>query len=201
MRVAAVVLAAGRSQRMGEQNKLLAQLHERPILASVLEAASGVGFEQVVVVTGYDHKSLQPLLGQFSVDICHNDDYASGMASSLRCGLAALDDAVEAALILLGDMPFVSAGLIRQLIGGYEPRRQRQIVVPVCQGRRGNPVLWSRQYFTAMSQLSGDTGARQLLQQYRDQVWELPISDPAIFIDVDTPQVLAALQAEAGGDG
>ncbi len=184
--VAAIVLAAGRSQRMGSRNKLLAEVRGLPMVACVVDAALAAKVKSVVVVTGSRAQEVQQALSARSVVFCHNPDYKSGIASSLQCGLAAIDGQVDGAVILLGDMPLISAEQIDALIAEFDPNQERDIVAPVKDGKRGNPVLWSAHYFAAIQALSGDSGARSLLEEYAAQVWEVPSSDDAIFTDIDT---------------
>lgn len=192
-RVAAIILAAGSSQRMGAQNKLLATVAGRPMVAHVAAAALGAGVAQVLVVTGHEAEAVQAALAGAPVGFVYNPEYATGMASSLRTGLAALGDDIDAAVILLGDMPFVDAAQVRALIAAFNADTGHDIVAPVCGGRRGNPVLWARRYFDEMQLLAGDTGARGLLQKYAGRIVEVSVAGDAVFTDIDTPEMLQAL--------
>jgi len=193
-RIAAVILAAGRSSRMGEQNKLLAAVGEAPMVAHVAEVALVSDAEQVIVVTGHEAEQVQQALAAIKVGTVFNPDYASGMASSLRRGLEAVSQDMDGAMILLGDMPFVGAREINELIAEFNPHMERDIVAPFRKGRRGNPVLWARRYFPAMMALSGDTGARGLLKEHAANVWDVPVSSDAVFADFDTPEALASIE-------
>jgi len=111
----------------------------------------------------------------------------------LRCGLAALPDTLDAALVQLADMPWIEAAHIDRLIDAFDPRRPA-IVAPWRDGRRGQPVLWPKDFFPALGALSGDTGARGLLERYAGSVRAVPFDTEAIFQDVDTPDELAQAQ-------
>ena len=123
----------------------------------------------------------------------HNPDFAEGLSTSLRTGLAALPADVDGALICLGDMPTVAPGVLDKLIAAYNPTEGRTICVPVAHGRRGNPVLWDRRFFADMARISGDTGARHLIGENAEQVCEIQVDTDGVLDDVDTPDGLASL--------
>jgi len=189
-RIAAIILAAGSSRRMGEQNKLLSQVKGVPMVVSVANAALASNVESITLVTGHEYEALETLLAGRNLKFVHNPDYNSGIASSVKIGIASLSDEVDGAIVLLGDMPFVTKSQINELIAEFDPVLERDIVMPVKDGRRGNPVLWSRRYFPAMQKLTGDTGAKTILKEYAANVWEVPISDESIFADIDTQEEL-----------
>ena len=126
----------------------------------------------------------------------HNPDYEQGLSTSLKAGIAAVPSDVDGAVICLGDMPQVSAALIDRLIEAFDPERGALIAVPTVDGKRGNPVIWSRRFFPDLSALEGDVGARHLIGTYVDGVAEVPVTGPGAVLDIDTPDALAAAQAE-----
>lgn len=190
-RVAAVILAAGRSTRMGKQNKLLVNIGKGAMVAQVASAALASNAQQVVVVTGHEADQVQSVLAGLEVNAIYNPDYETGMASSLCCGLDAVHHEMDGAIILLGDMPLISADQINDLIAAFNPNMERDIVAPFVDGKRGNPVLWARRYFPVMKLLTGDTGARNLLKERRANVLDVPARNNHIFTDFDTPESLA----------
>jgi molybdenum cofactor cytidylyltransferase len=103
-----------------------------------------------------------------------------------------VSDASDGAVVCLGDMPLIDAGLIDRLIDGFAPDRGNLIVVPVSEGRRGNPVLWSRRFFKELMTLDGDIGARHLIAKHTEAVAEVPVDGEGAFLDIDTPQALEA---------
>jgi molybdenum cofactor cytidylyltransferase len=125
----------------------------------------------------------------------HNPGYAEGLATSLKAGIAAVPADADGAIVCLGDMPQVRAEMIDRLIASFDPARGALIVVPTIDGKRGNPVLWSRRFFPELSAIEGDIGARHLIGGYGEAVTEVP-ADPGALVDVDTPEALRALQAE-----
>lgn len=190
LRIAAVILAAGSSRRMGDQNKLLSKVKGIPMVVHVANAALAANIESITVVTGHQSERLEATLTGRHLNFVYNPDYDSGIASSVKVGIASLPDDVDGAIVLLGDMPFVTKHQINELIAEFDPALERDIVMPVKDGRRGNPVLWSRRYFSAMQQLTGDVGAKTIIKENAANVWEVPISDEAIFADIDTQEEL-----------
>ena len=190
--IGAVVLAAGRSTRMAPRNKLTEPVGGKPIVRYVVEAALASRARPVVVVTGHQAAEVRAALAGLDVTFVHNADFALGLASSLRTGIAAVPLTCEGALVALGDMPGIAAADLDRLIAAFAPKDGRAIVTPVRHGVRGNPVLWGRAYFTEMGHLEGDTGARRLLEAHAGEVAEVEIASDAVLVDIDTPEALAA---------
>jgi molybdenum cofactor cytidylyltransferase len=195
-KVAALVLAAGRGTRMGGPNKLMAEVEHKPLLRHAVEAALGSAARPVMVVTGHEASKVEAALAGLDVTLVHNPAFAEGLSTSLKAGLAALPEETDGALVLLGDMPRVGPALLNRLIDAFGPERGALAVVPVRDGRRGNPVLLPRRFFSEMQSVTGDVGARGLLGAHGEAVVELPVADEASFVDVDTPEALQALRAE-----
>jgi molybdenum cofactor cytidylyltransferase len=195
-RLAAIVLAAGRSTRMGPINKLTAELDGTPLVRHAAAAACGCGASPVLVVTGHEAKAVQDALAGLPVLFVHNPDFAQGLASSLRIGIGAVPAGIDGAVVLLGDMPAVTATLVRRLIAAFGAEPAAVAAVPVHDGEWGNPVVLAASLFPDVAALDGDAGARKLLQSRRDAVVEVAVSDAAVTLDVDTPDVLAALRGD-----
>jgi molybdenum cofactor cytidylyltransferase len=194
-RVAALVLAAGSSRRMAGSNKLLQPVAGVPMVRRAANAALASRSTAVVVVTGFDADAVRESLAGLDLEFANNPEHASGMASSLRAGLGALPADTDAVVVVLGDMPMVTAAHIDSLIAAFDPARGN-IVVPVKGDRRGNPILWPRALFAEMQQVQGDVGARELLKIHAERVDRVPCDDDAIFADVDTPDALRALEQQ-----
>jgi molybdenum cofactor cytidylyltransferase len=192
-RVAAVVLAAGQSRRMGPANKLLAMIEGQPMVARSVDAALASSADPVIVVTGHQRAEVEAALAGRRVRIVHNQAYSEGLSTSLRAGLAALPAEVDAALVVLGDMPRVTAAEIDRLIAAYDRVEGRLIVVPTSGGKRGNPVLWDRGFFAEMAEVSGDVGARHLIGAHAEAVVEVELGAGGVLLDIDTPEALAEL--------
>jgi molybdenum cofactor cytidylyltransferase len=191
--IAAVVLAAGRSTRMGAQNKLLADIAGKPMVRRVVETALASRARPVLVVTGHQGAEVAAALAGLEVALIPNPDYATGLASSLRAGIRAVPVDCAGALILLGDMPRIAAEHVDLILGAFTAARDT-IVVPVHEGRQGNPVLWPRRYFPELLQLEGDAGAKRLTAANPERMREVEMGTDAIFVDVDTPEALAQIK-------
>jgi molybdenum cofactor cytidylyltransferase len=178
---------------MGGTNKLLAPLAGVPLVRHVAEQALASRARPVIVVTGYQRDAVESALAGLDVGFVHNPDFAEGIASSVRAGVAAVPEMSPGVVVCLGDMPRVNAVLLDVMMERFSPDHGALIVVPVRDGRRGNPVLWSRRFFPELRMLSGDVGARHLLERYGEAIAEVPVADDGAFLDVDTPDMLEAL--------
>lgn len=192
-RIAALLLAAGASRRMGGVNKLTATVGGRPLVRIAAEAALASRAEPVVVVTGHDAGAVKAALAGLAISMAHNPDHAAGLATSLKAGLAVLPDGLDGVAVMLADMPEIGPAVVDRLIGAF--RGQTDIVVPVAQGRRGNPVLWGAAWFDRLAALEGDTGGRQLIAMNPESVVAVAM-DAAVTRDIDTPDALR----KAGGN-
>jgi molybdenum cofactor cytidylyltransferase len=194
--VAAILLAAGSASRFraagGEASKLVAILAGKPLVRHAAEAALASRARPIVVVTGYDRQAVEAALDGLALRFTHNADYALGLASSLKKGIAALPASAQGALVLLGDMPAVTPALIDSLIAAFAARPEALAAAPTALGARGNPVLLSRGFFPAIVKLEGDEGARKLLAGAgAGQVIEVEAVGNEATFDVDTPEALA----------
>ena len=192
--VAAVILAAGQGRRMGGPNKLLARFDGIPLVRRVVESALQSQASPVLVVTGHQADEIAAALAGLDVELVLNPDYAEGLATSLKAGIAALPGSVAGALVVLADMPGVTGAVLDRLMEAFRARTGPSIILPTAGGKRGNPVLWSRHFFPELMGVSGDTGARHILARHEEAVERVEIG-AAAGLDVDTPEALAA----AGG--
>jgi molybdenum cofactor cytidylyltransferase len=190
--VTAVILAAGRSTRMGGPNKLLAELGGKALVRIVTEQVLASKASDVIVVTGHQAAEVEKALGGLKVKFVRNPDFVAGLASSVKIGIAAVPATADAAVVCLGDMPLIDARLVDRLIEAFAPDRGNLIAVPVSDNRRGNPVLWSRRFFNELMTLDGDIGARHLIAKHNEAVAEVPVEGHGAFLDIDTPEALAA---------
>ncbi len=194
--IAALVLAAGRSSRMGGPNKLLEKIGGSPLVRIVVEAALASRARPVLVVTGHQRERVEAALAGLPVTFVHNPHFAEGLGTSLKAGIAALPAQADGAVVCLGDMPQVDGALIDRLLGAFDPDKGALVVIPTIQGVRGNPVVWSRRFFPDLMAVEGDVGARHLIGRYAEAVAEVPLSGKAALTDVDTPEALEAVKAE-----
>lgn len=190
--IAIIVLAAGKSARSAPENKLLAPSPAGGTLISqTVDQAIAVTDCPVIVVTGHQAEKIRDVLAKKPVRFVHATQFAEGLAASLRTGIAALGSEIEAVLICLGDMPLIEPTILRSIIRSFDPQRNREIIIPTFQGRRGNPILWSKRFFPALLKLSGDKGGRMILHRHKQFIAEIPVADDSVRIDFDTPEQLA----------
>jgi molybdenum cofactor cytidylyltransferase len=194
--IAAIVLAAGLSSRMG-RNKLTAALDGKPLLRHAVEAAIKSHAAETIVVTGNDAEQVQAALAGLPVRFVHNNDYRQGLSTSLKAGIRAVPAEYDGAVVLLGDMPGVDAALIDRLIAAFHPEEGRTICVATHAGKRGNPVLWARRFFSDILALEGDVGAKHLIAVNDDAVCEVEAPDDGPLVDIDTPDALVAYTERA----
>jgi molybdenum cofactor cytidylyltransferase len=186
----AIVLAAGRSTRMGGPHKLLAEWRGLPLVAHVVDTIAVAGLPPPIVVLGAEADAVRTALAGRAAVFVIADDYTEGLAHSLRAGLAAVPAAWDAALVCLGDMPRLDAALLSALAAA-----PGAVAVPVWNGKRGNPVRWGRPHFAALAMLAGDVGGKALLAGLAVPPTEVAATGDGIFDDIDTPAALAALRA------
>lgn len=198
-RVAAIILGGGRSTRMGPTNKLTSEINGKPMIAHVADAALASNADGIILVTGHEKDEVLKALAGRPMGYAHNPDYAEGLSTSIKAGIKAateLDPPVDAAVILLGDMPLVTADLINQLIQAHDPSDDKFICVPVVGKKRGNPVLWDATFFDDLLSLTGDVGAKALMAQHADLLCEVPVDGDAPLTDFDTPEALHQHQVD-----
>jgi len=195
-RVAAIILAAGQSRRMGGPNKLTMPVGGKPMVRHVAEAALASSADPVIVVTGDRAAEVEQALEGLAVTKLSNNCHKEGLSTSLRVGISGLPGDVDAALICLGDMPDIRSHHLDRLIAAFDPEEGRTICVPTVGGKRGNPVLWGREWFTAMTETKGDTGAKHLIGEHADAVCEVPMPDDAALKDIDTMEEMERRRGE-----
>lgn len=197
--IAAIMLAAGVSRRMGV-NKLLLAAAGQPMLRRAAILCQAAGCTPIIAVLGHEAGRAENALAGLPVRIVLNENFASGMASSLTTGLAVLPAETEAVLICLADMPLVELTDISALCAAYAPETGRTICIPTHDGRRGNPVLLGRPVFAALAGLTGDQGARIFIRRHPGLVAEIP-AGPGVLADIDTPEAYANFCALTNPDG
>ena len=184
--VAAIVLAAGGSQRMGRPKQLL-PIRGRPMVRHVTEAVAATGLAQVIAVTGAHAEEVAAALADLPVEIVVNESWTEGMSGSMRAGLRVLRPEIQAALLVLGDQPALTTDLLQLLVNRYRATGA-PIVAPFYQGQRGNPVLFDRVLFSELLAVKGDRGGRLLIARHKEQVEWVEVDDPAVIMDIDSPQ-------------
>lgn len=186
----AVILAAGSATRFGGR-KLLADWNGAPLLHAALRIAGSAPVQSLAVVTGADAGEITVCARAFDVGVrlVHASDHVEGMAASLRAGITSLPEDATAAFVFLGDMPRVPVSVLRPMAEAV--RDGAAAAAPVFQGRRGNPVVLGRDLFPAVAALTGDSGARSLLQTLGAQLALIESPDDGVLFDVDRPEDLS----------
>jgi molybdenum cofactor cytidylyltransferase len=200
--VAAVVLAAGMSRRMGTPKQLLRTGGET-ILERTLKNVRASKVSEIVLVLGHAADDVQKTIATQGLKVVINPEYQQGMGSSLRSGLVAVDAAAKAAIIVLADQPWVRAEMLNHLIECHQERKP-QIIIPTHKGFRGNPVLLDRSVFAEVQALDGDVGCRAIFGDHTEGIFKLPVDDPGILLDIDSRsdfETLVAPGSETGTTG
>jgi molybdenum cofactor cytidylyltransferase len=185
--VAAVILAAGESRRSGDANKLLFEAGGAPLVRRAAEAALASRAAEVITVTGYEADLIIAALAGLDLRVIHNPGYQDGLSTSLKAGISAVPEGRTGALVLLADMPRISADIIDLLIRRFEDGGETDICAPVFERRRGHPVLWPRRFFPQLLGVSGDTGGRDLLKMNADEISAVEVDTADIHFDIDGP--------------
>ena len=184
MKVDAVILAAGESKRM-RSPKMLLPFKGSTIIECVIMNTLASEVASVTVVTGAWKDDIEKVISRYDVNIVFNGNYSDGMLSSVRCGIGSLPDGCDAALVIPGDMPLITGDVINEVINSYITSRKR-IIIPVCRGRRGHPLLVSSELFGDIGRLDKNEGLRQLAEWYPADVYETETNNDSILKDIDT---------------
>ncbi|HEX3954267.1 MAG TPA: molybdopterin-binding/glycosyltransferase family 2 protein [Stellaceae bacterium] len=195
-RIAALLLAAGKSSRMGS-NKMLEEIDGKPMVVRTAQRLLSSRARPIIAVLGNMADAVDAALGKLPIERARNPDFAEGLSTSVKCGIAALPPDIDGVIICLGDMPLVAARDIERLIAAFNPLEGRAIIVPTRNGKRGNPVLWAKRFLPEMALLSGDVGARNLIAEHAELVAEIEMDSDSVLVDIDTPAALAALRESA----
>lgn len=182
--ISGVILAAGQSRRLGEPKQLL-ELGGEPVLRHVVRNATGSGLDQVVLVLGFRAAEIIDAVGDWGQNVVINPDYAIGQSSSLRLGLSVVDPEAEAVLFLLGDQPQVTAEVIDSIIDAFRKGRGR-IAMPSYRGSPSNPVLFGREFYPELARVTGDEGARSVVEAHQDEIFMVEVgADPPLDVDTE----------------
>ena len=183
-KIAAIVLAAGRSTRMGDDNKLLLTFNDKTMVNYVVEQLSESGACGIYVVTGNEVEAVKKSISA-QVTYVHNSEFFHGLSTSVKAGIDALPNDADGVMICLGDMPYITTKNYDDLMDAFEVGK---IIVPTCDGNQGNPLIFAREFFDDFEHLEGDKGAKSLLKKHPDAVKEVDLKTEAIFRDIDTPE-------------
>jgi len=186
--VTAILLAAGSSRRMGSENKLLLPLGGKPMVVRVAEALERSCADELVVVLGHDAERVREVLRGYRFRFAYNPGHLEGMTSSIQAGIRAASEGSSGWLICLGDMPWLEAADYDRMLEAVSGRKE--ILVPVCEGRRGNPVFFSQHFREVLLAHSEPEGCRGIVRSHAGCVREVSFEHKRIFRDVDVPEDL-----------
>lgn len=184
--ISAIILAAGESKRMGE-NKFLLPWGKKKMLAQTLEVYLTSPVTETILVLGHEAERIMAEISTLPAKTVINPAYKEGLSSSLRCGLLAVNQKATGILIALGDQPGIDRKVVNDLLSAFQESFPRHnIFVPTWAGRRGHPVILSRKFFGDIQKLRGDVGAREILRQNEEEIFEVQVETEAILWDIDT---------------
>ncbi len=189
-----LILAAGESKRMGLP-KLLLPYGEKTVIETVLTVVKQSKLDQSLVVVHPDDRDISPLAKRMGFEIAVNPEPARGMLSSIIAGLERIPEKVEAVVLVLGDQPGISASAIDLLIIAYR-LKEKGLVLPIYQGKRGHPILFDLKYRMEIKNLNPEIGLKQLIQLHPEDILEIPVNEPGIIYDLDTPEDYALFYSE-----
>ena len=187
--ISAVILAAGESRRMGKQNKLLLPVGGEALLVKLVKSVCDSDVGQVLVVIGHEAEKIMRELNDFPLNFVYNPNFSEGMTTSIKSGVKEVSPDCDGILICLADMPFIKAPEINKLIHAYVKNRikeKRLIVVPVFQGQRGNPVLFSSEFRNDILEHKKESGCKGVIINNSKYVKEIEMDDDNMLLDVDT---------------
>ncbi|HIF62051.1 MAG TPA: nucleotidyltransferase family protein [Candidatus Pelagibacter sp.] len=182
--ISAILLAAGQSKRMVGENKLTKKIRGIPLIKHSVKNILASSVDELIVVLGYQKEIIEKLIDKnVKIKFVFNNNFESGMASSIKIGLNNLSEKTEAFFICLGDMPMINQDVYNQLI---RSRNNKEIIVPTYKGQQGNPILFSKSMKSIIISIEGDIGAKKILEQNKDKILKVKIDDINITKDFNT---------------
>lgn len=186
MNISATILAAGSSSRMGRDNKLLLPVHGQPIINHVCNAVMKSKIKNVVVVTGYQHSQIEEILPETIDNVMYNEQWENGMASSISLGISSLPSTIDGNMVILGDMPLLTAEIIDMIFDKFLENKGQKIVYPIWRDVQCNPVIFPKKYFSEIRSLRGDQGCKVLIKKSLDSTIGVHVNSSEVSFDCDT---------------
>jgi len=190
--VSAIVLAAGEAKRMGELKQLL-PMGQSTILEKTIENVVASRVDETIVVLGYEAERIIPRINRAPVKIVVNPFYQNGMSTSIITGLTAVEANADAVMLVLGDLPFIEAQVINQILDEFRSHN-KGILIPTHRGKRGHPIIISLRYKAELLDIKGDMGAREIVSRHSEDVHLVEVGSPRISMDIDTEEDYKSLQ-------
>ena len=184
MLLSAILLAAGRSKRMGKTKQLM-PFGQSTVLAEAINNLLVSGVSEVILVLGFKAEEVMVTIASKPIKIVINPYYRRGMSTSVIAGLNHIDTEAQAVMLALGDQPLISGQTINRLIQEFY-RHDKGIAIPVYCGRRGHPIIFAIKYKEELLKLKGDLGGRQIIKSHPDDILEVPVASESVLIDFDT---------------
>ena len=182
--ISAILLAAGQSKRMNGENKLTKEIKGIPLIKLSVKNILASSINELIIVLGHQKEIIEKLIDKNEkIKFIFNKNFESGMASSIKVGLNHLSKNTEAFFICLGDMPLVNSAIYNQLI---KSKNQKNIIVPTYKGQQGNPVLFDKSMKETVMNITGDVGAKKILELNKDKILNLEINDQSIVKGFNT---------------
>ena len=184
--ISAILLAAGESNRMGQPKQLM-PFGQSTIVERTIDNLLNSAVSETIVVLGYRDEEIRKTISGKPVKIAINPGYQQGMSTSIIAGLKQIDKRAQAVLIALGDQPFVGSQTINNLLEAFIANK-RGIIIPIYQGRRGNPIIFAIRYKGELLNLKGDVGGREIIKRHPDDVLEVAVNCEGVLLDMDTAE-------------
>lgn len=188
--ISAILLGAGTSSRFGNKNKLLQPFKNSILIEHIVKIITSVSMSEVLVVTGFEHDKVFKAIEKYDIQIVYNEEFETGIASSIKCGVLAASDETEGYMICLGDMPNITQEYILKLMNAFSQSGCSSIIVPAIGKRKGNPVIFPKVFRGELLQIRGDKGARAIIEKNAGLVVEVPIKEERLLDDIDTMEDL-----------